>query len=79
MIPGPRSSCSPVPHFPRRHVHLEQRRMQPAELLTQADQFVLVAFLLPAQDFVQQGRRARRRLVTLDPRLPEAGALRAPA
>ncbi|CAD6563028.1 hypothetical protein LMG24235_08270 [Paraburkholderia sabiae] len=53
--------------------------MQPAELLTQADQFVLVAFLLPAQDFVQQGRRARRRLVTLDPRLPEAGALRAPA
>ena len=40
--------------------------MQPAEFLTQTDQFVLVAFVLPPQDLAQQGGRARRGLVTLD-------------
>ena len=44
----------PVLHFPRRHVGVKQPLMQPAEFLTQVDQFMLVAFVLPAQDLSQQ-------------------------
>jgi len=50
--------------------------MQPTEFPTQADQFALVAFVLPAQDLAQQGRRARRRLVTLHARLTEPSSER---
>ena len=46
---------SSVLHFPRRHVGVKQALMQPAEFLTQVDQFMLVAFVLPAQDLSQQG------------------------
>ncbi|TDY15736.1 hypothetical protein B0G81_8831 [Paraburkholderia sp. BL6665CI2N2] len=49
---------SSVLHFPRGHVGAEQASVPLPEFLTQSDQFVLVAFLLPAQDFPQQGRRA---------------------
>ena len=45
--------------------------MQPAEFLTQTDQFVLVAFVLPPQDLSEQGGRTRRRPVTLHTRLTE--------
>ncbi|MGF6852866.1 hypothetical protein OKW29_001752 [Paraburkholderia sp. CI3] len=51
--------------FARRHIGVEQTRMQSAEFLTQADQFVLAALVLPAQDLAQQGRRTRCRLVAL--------------
>ncbi|MFD1559606.1 hypothetical protein ACFSHT_28860 [Paraburkholderia silviterrae] len=46
--------------------------MQTAQLLTQADQFVLVALVLAAQELPNQGSRARRRVIALDPRLTQA-------
>jgi hypothetical protein len=55
-----------------RHVCVEQAFMQLAELLTQAHQFVLVAFVLPAQDLAQQGTRARHRPVALHARLTQS-------
>ncbi|WP_180736911.1 hypothetical protein [Paraburkholderia sp. PGU19] len=58
-------NSSPVLHFSCCHVRLEQTRMQPAECLTQTDQFVLVAFVLPPQDLSEQGSRTRRGPVTL--------------
>jgi hypothetical protein len=48
-----------VLNLPRRHLRVERVAMQAAEILTQADQFVLVTFVLPAQDLPQQGCRAR--------------------
>jgi hypothetical protein len=62
---------SSVLHLSCCHIHLEQTRMQPAQCLTQTDQFVLVAFVLPTQDLPQQGGRARRRPVTPHARLAE--------
>jgi hypothetical protein len=58
-----------VLHFSCCHVRFEQTRMQPAECLTQTDQLVLIAFVLPTQDLAQQGGRVRRRLFTLHTRL----------
>lgn len=47
-----------------------------AQLFAQANKFVLVALVLAAQDFPHQGRRARRRVITLDPRLTQAAGKR---
>ncbi len=45
--------------------------MQAAELLAQADQLMLIAFVLPTQDLPQQSRRARFRPITLHTRLTQ--------
>jgi hypothetical protein len=48
-------------HFPCCHVHVKQARMQAAEFLTKDDQFVLIAFMFPAQNLPEQRTRTRWR------------------
>jgi hypothetical protein len=54
--PGPQPE-SLMMHFPCRHVHVKQARVQAAELLTKGDQFLLAAFMFPPQNLPEQRGR----------------------